>query len=478
MNVRQISAFLSVAATLLATAAVRGEWTQFRGPNASGLADSSASLPTKFSASENVRWSIPLGDGIASPIVAGGRVFVTEMTAADQFAVVALDRTTGEVLWRRPYETGALPPITAPNSHASSTPATDGERVYAYFSTLGLVALDAASGEEVWRVELPRPAYLMDWGAAASPIVRDGRVYFNQDDDLSPYLLALDAKTGEQRWRTPREEMLAGYAVPLFIESNGQAELVVAGTGKLKGYDPATGQELWTCNSLLRTIMSTPVARGDMIYLSCQSYGDTERVVKFALLQWKDTNQDGKLTKAEIPAEFAERFDKADADRDGFLVDAEIDAAFQSPKNMVGGGSVVEAIQGGGRGDVTKTHIAWRLDNKAPSNISSPLLVGDKLFMVKKGGLASCFQAGSGKALWETKRIRNLGDYYASPVAGDGKIYVTGENGFVVVLEDADELKILSKNDMGDSCLATPAISDGDLFIRARGKLICVTESK
>ena len=316
----------------------------------------------------------------------------------------------------------------------------------------------------------------MDWGAATSPIVFRDMVIFNQDDDLNPYLLAVDKRTGKPRWRAERAEMLAGYAVPVVCETGGRSEIVIAGTGKMKGYDPETGKELWTCNTLLRTIMTTPVVRDGVIYISVQSYGDTERILKFALLEWKDTNQDGKLSKDEVPKAFWEKFDRADADHDGYLVDKEIDHAFQSPTNMAGGGNIIQAIRGGGSGDVTKTHLLWNLNNRASSNLSSQIVFGNQLFVVKRGGLASSFDATTGKTHWETKRIGNLGEYYSSPVAGDGKIYVTGENGFVVVLAPGPELKVLAKNDMGGTCIATPAIADGRIFIRTREKVFCIAE--
>ncbi len=455
------------------------DWAQFRGPNASGVAEDSGALPTEFSFEQNVRWSLPLGDGIASPIVVGDRVYVTAMSGPETFAVYGIDANSGKILWQRELPTGTLPAITQPNSHASSTPASDGERVYVYFSTLGLLAFDAANGHEVWRHTLPLPAYLMDWGAAASPIVYQDLVIFDQDDDLSPYLLALDAKTGAERWKTPRPEMLAGYSVPVLCEAAGRTDLVVAGTGKMKGYDPLTGKELWTCNTLLRTIMTTPVVKDGVIYISVQSYGDTDRILKFALLEWKDTNQDGKLTKAELPREFEERFDKADVNHDGFLEGAELDTAFQSPANMSGGGSIVQAIKGGGSGDVTKTHVLWNLQkSSAPSNVSSPLLTHGRLFLVKRGGLSACFDGKTGETIWQKKRIKNLGEYYASPVAADGKIFVINDEGIMVVLADEPEVKVLAKNDMGANCLATPAIAHGSIFIRTREKLFRIAEEK
>lgn len=475
---RRCDCLLAGALSLAVAAGARAEdWPQFRGVNATGVSTSKAHLPTRFSQQENVRWSVSVGDGIASPVVVGPRVYTTAMTGEEKFSVFCFNGADGALIWKKDLATGPLPVITQPNSHASSTPAADARRVVVYFSTLGLLAFDAADGRQLWQHHLPEPAYLMDWGAGASPILYKNLVIYDQDDDLNPFLLALDADTGHIRWKTERVDMLAGYSVPVLCEAGGQTDLVIAGTGKLKGYDPETGSERWTCNSLVRTIMTSPVVHDGVIYISVQSYGDTERILKEALLEWKDTNQDGKLSKAEIPAAFTERFERADASRDGFLDAAELDTAFQSADNLVGGGSIVQAIRGGGRGDVTKTHMVWDLKkNRAPSNLASPLLVDGRLYMVKRGGLCSSFDAATGETLWEVKRIQNLGDYFASPVAGDGKIYLTGENGFVVVLAQGPKLEILAKNDMGESCLATPALADGAIYIRTREKLFCIAD--
>ena len=466
-----------VASWLLVAVAARpaaGEdWAQFRGPNASGVSTESTDLPVEFSHENKVLWSTELGEGIACPVIANGRAYATAMTAPQTFTVFCFDAATGEEHWRTPMETGELPAIIPPNVPASSTPAADDERVYVHVDTIGLMALDAQDGRVVWKQPLQTPFFLMGWGAAWSPIVYEDMVIFCQEDDLAPFLVAFDKKTGDQRWRTERPEMLAGYSVPVLCTADGRTDLVIAGTGKLKGYDPRTGEELWSCNSLLRTIMSSPVVVDDIIYITSQSYGDTNRVLKYALLEWKDTNQDAKLGKDELPEAFHEKFEKGDADQDGFLVDDEIDRAFQAPTNMVGGGNILQAIRGGGSGDVTATHMIWNLDNPAPSNIVSPLVSDGRLFVVKKGGISASFDAETGETVWEKKRIRNFGNYYASPVAGDGKIYVVGENGIVVVIKDAPELEVLAKNDLGEPCIATPAIANNRLYFRTMNKLYC-----
>jgi outer membrane protein assembly factor BamB len=450
------------------------DWAQFRGSNASGVSSSSKALPADFSAEKHLAWKTKLGDGIGSAVIHSGRVYATAMLGEKKLGVYGLDAATGQIQWKTELETGALPRITPPNSHASSTPATDGERVYIYFSTLGLLAFDAKSGAEVWRYTMPKPAYLMDWGAASSPMVHDGSVIFCQDDDLAPFLVSVDAKTGKEQWKTLRKDMLAGYALPVICEANGRTDLVIAGSGKLKGYDPATGQERWTCNTLLRTIMTSPVVNDGIIYLAVQSYGDSTRTLKHALLEWLDTNQDGILAREETPKEFHERFDLSDKNKDKVIGPEEIDTAFQSPDNMAAGGNIIQAVRGGGSGDVSKTHVLWNLDHKTPSNLSSPLYYRDRLYLVKAGGMSSCYDARDGKVLWERERLGNFGDYFASPIAADGKVYISGKNGFIVELEDGPELKVLGKHDIGEEIIATPSIADGRLFVRTRENLICI----
>ncbi|MAT15835.1 MAG: serine/threonine protein kinase, partial [Planctomyces sp.] len=442
------------------------DWSQFRGPNASGVSTESDDLPVEFSIDDKVLWSAEVGEGIACPIIVDNRAYTTAMTEPRVFSVFCFDAANGDELWRRDFETGELPPIMAPNKPASSTPACDGERVYVYFSTLGMIALDAESGEDEWQLPVQKPWYLMGWGAAHSPIVHGDLVIFNQDDDLAPFLMAVDKASGSPVWRTERPDMLAGYAVPLICEVNGRTEVIVAGTGKMKGYDIKDGKELWTCNTLLRTIMTTPVVADDYVYVSTQSYGDTERVLKFALLEWKDTNQDEKLEKSELDEAFWEKFDRGDANKDGFLIDDEIDAAFQSPDNMVGGGNIIQKIKAGGDGNVTDSHLVWNLDNSAPSNISSPLVINDMIFLVKKGGIAASFDLDKGEPVWKRMRLNNFGNYYASPIAGDGKIYVQGENGYLVVVDQEGKGKVLAKNFMGESVIATPAIANNRIYVR------------
>jgi outer membrane protein assembly factor BamB len=329
---------------------------------------------------------------------------------------------------------------------------------------------------------------------------------FCQDDDLNPALYALNKKTGRLLWRDDRSDMAVSYSHPVICETPKGPEIVVAGTGKVLGYDPATGKRLWAAELLCRNIKTTPVSHQGVVYMSVESTGIS--------YQWRavaDDNGDGKITKAEImaarkdkgagiPEAFWKKFERGDVNKDGVLEGDEIDKAFLDPANQGGllnrdivaraGKEVdwkkwddalqseasIQAVRGGGRGDTTKTHLLWRLKNKAPDGISSPLVLDDRVLFVKSGGLASAFAAADGKQLWYRQRLDNDGSYMASMVTGDGKIYAAGHNGTVVVVAAGPKLQVLARNDMGESILGTPAIADGRLYIRTRTKLYCVAK--
>jgi outer membrane protein assembly factor BamB len=473
-----------------AGSAAAEDWPQFRGPNCTGIAQSDKRLPVEFSATKNVLWSVAMGDGIGSPVVAAGRVFTSSMEGPQTVRLHAIDAASGKTLWQRDLATGPLAEIHLSNSHASSTAAADAQRVYFYFSTLGMMAFDAASGEQLWKQPLPVPYFVFKWGPGMSPILFEDKVIFLQDDDLQPAMYAFDKRTGDIAWKVDRGDMMVNYSHPVICRTASGPELVVAGTGKLIGYDPATGKELWFARTLLRNIKTTPVALGDTIYISLESKGIANQWLA-SVDQFEKGNSDGKLTKAEmqafvgevkIPDEFMKKFDRGDENKDGFLEGEELDKAFLPPGNFAGARhdaaeaseQYILAVRGGGRGEVTSSHVLWKHASRAPDHIVSPLVADGRMFVVKAGGISSCFDAADGKPLWSQKRIQNIGEYFASPVTGDGKIYVVGENGTVVVLASAPELKVLAKNDLGDSCLATPAIADGRLFFRVRKKLICV----
>lgn len=468
------------------------DWSQFRGPNSTGITQTQKPLPAEFSAEKNVCWSQQLGEGIGSPVVAAGRVFTSAMVDDQTMGLYAFDAASGDQLWVRKWPIGDIAPVHKTNSHASTTPAADGERVYFYFATLGMVALDAETGTDIWHRELPVPYFVFKWGAGMSPVLYKDLLLFVQDDDLSPAFYAFDKRTGELRWKDDRSDMAVNYSHPVICETEHGDEIVVAGTGLLIGYDPSTGKRLWRAKTLLRNIKTTPVVQDGVIYISLQSGGIANQWL--ASVDRADTgNSDGKLTREEIQAFVGERpvpeaffrktFEKGDANRDGVLEGAELDAAFLHPDNFAGASfddadaaaEFILAVRGGGRGDVTSTHVLWKHPTKHTDHIVSPLVSDGRMLLIKGGGIATCFETENGESLYGPVRIQNAGDYFASPVLADGKIYVAGENGNVVVLRNSPELDILSVNDLGDPVLGTPAISDGTIYFRTRNGLIAVS---
>lgn len=480
-----------LAIVLSCATASADDWPQFRGPNASGISTSKATLPTRFSATENVKWSRKVGDGIGCPVVAAGRVFVSGMLDEETVALFAYDLHSGKKLWQREWKTGELPEIHKTNSHASTTPAADAKRVYFYFSSLGMLALDAKTGADVWKKKLPTPFFVFKWGAGMSPVLYKNLVLFCQDDDMHPAMYAFEKATGNVVWKDDRSDQAVNYSHPVVCKTSKGDEIVVGGTGMLIGYDPKTGKRLWRAKTLLRNIKTTPVVVGDTIYISLQSGGIANQWLATADRS-KTGNNDGKLTKAEmqafvgkmrIPDAFYRKtFDRGDVNKDGFLEGEELDKAFLHPDNFAGakhnakeaGDEFILAVKGGGRGDVTKTHLLWKHETRHTDHIVSPFVHGGRMLLIKGGGISTLFDTKSGKALRGPKRIGNTCQYFASPIYGDGKIYIAGDNGYVVVMKDDPNYEVIAKNNMGEPILGTPAIAGGRLIIRTRTKLYCV----
>ncbi|QDU45789.1 outer membrane biogenesis protein BamB [Symmachiella dynata] len=485
---------ICLATAVLSTCALHAEdWPQFRGPNCSGISTTTATLPVEFSETEHVLWSDEIGEGVGSPVIAAGRLFVTAMVDKETVGLLAFDAKTGKPIWKQTWKTGPLAEVHETNSHASTTPAADADHVYVYFPTMGMLAFDAATGAQLWEKKLPVPFFVFKWGPAMSPVLYKDLVIFCQDDDLAPAIYALNKETGEIVWMDDRSDMAVNYSHPVICETDQGEELVVAGTGKLIGYDPNNGERLWYAKVLLRNIKTTPVCQDGTIYISLQSGGIANQWLATAD-QAETGNSDGKLTREEmqgfvgetkIPESFFKKtFERGDKNKDGFLEGEELDFAFLHPDNFAGarfdaeeaGDQFVLAVRGGGRGDVTDSHVLWKHKTKYTDHIVSPFVHDGRMFLIKGGGITTVFDTEEGKVLRRAKRISNTSEYFASPIYGDGKIYLAGENGFVVVLADDPDYEILAKNDMGDSIVGTPAIADGRLYIRTRTKLICVGE--
>jgi len=496
---RSISGFiLGIYLAVVALAAqAQDDWPQFRGPNSSGISLTDQSLPVQFSDTQNVTWQQPVGDGVGGAVVAAGRVFVSGMTGTSTVSLFAFDLSSGGKLWQRDWPAGELAEIHDTNSHASTTPAADAQRVYFYFSTLGLIAVDAQSGADVWRQPLPTPFFVFKWGPGMSPVLYGDLVVFCQDDDLYPAIYAFDRATGELRWKDSREDMAVNYSHPVVCSTAGVDEIVVAGTGMLIGYDPQTGRRRWHAKTLLRNIKTTPLCADGVIYLSVQSAGIANQWL--AAVDGAESGQkDGKLTIPEIrafmgdqpvPAAFLRKtFERGDLNQDGVLEGRELDLAFLHPDNFAGAtfdtpeensaAQVILAVRGGGEGDVTESHVLWRHPTRHTDHIVSPLISENRLFLIKEGGITTVFDTHQGEPLRRPQRVGGGGSYFASPVSGDGKIYLANSSGVVLVLRDNANYEELAANDIGESIVATPAISGRNLLVRTRTRLLCIAEAE
>ena len=448
------------------------DWARFRGPNGSGIAEAGA-LPAEFGPTRNVIWKTDLPPGYSSPIIHGNRIYLTGFRAG-QLLSFAVDRTTGKVLWEREAPRARREKLDSRNHPASPSAATDGERVYFFFADYGLLAYDL-DGKEIWR--RPLGPFNNIYGMGASPIVVDDVVVLNCDQSTGSFIAAFDRKTGRERWRTPRVEARSGHSTPvLYTPPGGRAQVLVPGSFLLSAYDPRNGKRLWWVGGLSFELKSTPVISGDTLYINGFGSPENQPGAKIAVASTaevfasRDVNKDGKLGTEELPTAHArESLMFFDLNGDGLVDRDEWDyykAAMESENGML-------AIRLGGKGDMTSSAVRWRYQRGIPQ-LPSPLLYGRALYMVNDaGGLVTTLNPETG-ALIQQGRLKVPSDrYYASPVAGDGKIYISSESGKVVVLPPGGGLEAIAVNDLRDSIYATPALADGRIYLRTLNALFC-----
>ncbi|HEY6168791.1 MAG TPA: PQQ-binding-like beta-propeller repeat protein [Verrucomicrobiae bacterium] len=456
-------------------AAHANNWPQFRGPDGRAVAGSKIPTPAEFSPDKNVIWKTPLASGHSSPIVWGERIFLTTYDKG-KLSAVCLDLRTGQPLWRKEVTTPKIEEFHRIGSPAASTACTDGERVYFYFGSFGLLCLDF-SGKEVWRFPLPLP--VNDFGTGTSPIVVDGRVFLARDQDVDSWLLALDARTGQQLWKTARPGFFRGHSTPFAWRHDGATEIVLTGSVRLKSYDLATGRELWTTTGLSRVANATPTSEGGLLFasswnLGADATGRIELPPFSRYLAANDKNNDGRLTLAEFPKDdWRSRFTQLDADKDGFVTQPEWEAYIPIAQKAE---NALFAVRPGGNGDITASHVAWKKTRGLPY-VPSPVCYEGRVYAVKSGGMVSCFDARTGRELYLEERVGLIGDFYASPVAADGKIYFTSQQGKIAVVAAEDSLNVLARNDLKEPIFATPAIVDGRVIVRTAGQLFCLGEA-
>lgn len=477
---------LATLALGLALCSTDDGWSRFRGEAGRGVARGEAALLDRLDPKQDARWRCELPAGNSSPCVAGARVFVTGAVAAEdgrRVETICVDRETGEVLWRRAFRALAEERVHDINGPASATPTCDGERVVSYFGGFGLVAHDL-EGEELWRREMPPPKN--SFGSAASPVFAGGELIYLHDTSEESWLEALEPETGATRWKVLREGFGSGWSTPARWQRDGSDLLLVYGVGWLTAYDLADGVERWSVPGLTDEPIVTPVFGEGLVFVSSynmRTNPEVEGLPEFsALLAAHDADGNGSLNKAEAegndsilsrhdadtegdhPLRIFFRF--LDVDRDGEITEEEWGkvvrwvAGFEHANGLL-------AIRPGDGGDAPE--IVWQHERGVPE-CPSPLFYDGKVYLVKNGGLVTCLDAASGAVHYEG-RLDMRGPCYASPVAGDGKLYAASARGQVVVFAAGEELQVLSRNDFGERIMATPALDGGAVFVRTEAAL-------
>ncbi len=464
-----------------------GCWPQFRGPNACGVALDQRSLPVDFGPEDAV-WKTPLPPGHSSPCIWGDRIFLTAYDRdAQHLETLCLARADGTILWRQTAPAAAIEKVHPVSTPANATPAVDGQRVYVYFGSYGLMCYDFA-GQELWR--LPHAAPPTPYGSGSSPIVAGEFVVLSVESPPKPVLLAIDRRTGRVAWRHECLPYLPGYATPVIWRNQGIEEVVLHSSVGVTALRLADGAEQWWI-SLLSAASNTPAIGGGRLFVAASWPGgepeDRVRLPEFdQILTRCDANRNGKIEKQELPADLlivrraesgdipgaeirlADVFPFFDADADERYERGEWDKAVAF--SLHGREHGLLAIRPGGRGDVTNSHVVWR-ESRSVSEVPSPLVYGGQVYMVKDGGIVSCLEAQSGRLLYRT-RLGPRGAYFASPVAGDGKIFAASHNGAIVVWAAGETFQRLAVNELHEPIFATPAIADGQLYVRTESRLL------
>jgi outer membrane protein assembly factor BamB len=278
------------------------EWTQFRGPNSSGIS-TSTDLPVQFGPDQNVLWKTPLPPGHSSPVLTRDRIFITAYEGKEKLQVISLDRASGKIVWTRDVPKVRVQDLHKSNSPASPSPVTDGENVYAFFTDFGLISYDR-EGRQRW--SLPLGPFNNPFGMGASPILAGETLLLNCDSESGSFFLAVDPKTGKQKWRLERPDATRGFSTPvLFQPAKGGQQVIVAGSLRLSAYDIASGKEVWFIRGLTWQIKPTPVFGQDALYIlgwaGGADPGQQEDIMPFEdALKKYDANKNGKLEKAEI----------------------------------------------------------------------------------------------------------------------------------------------------------------------------------
>ena len=421
------------------------DWSRFRGPNGTGVASDAKQLPTTWSPTKNLRWKVKLpGVGVSSPIVVSDRVFVTcysgygldrsdpgDMKKLKRH-LVCVERTKGKILWEK-----VVPPVlpeeefigmgVTVHGYASHTPVSDGKRVYVFFGKTGALAFDW-NGKQLWQTSVGTGTDLKNWGTASSPILYKNLLILSAAPE-SRSIVALNTETGQQVWQTKIDRLTNHWGTPVLVKVNADRTDLVLGTEyETWGFDPDSGKKLWVNKSIC----------------ACKSSVTTSDGIVYA-----------------------------------------VESSFDFTEGRVGSAG---AIRAGGEDDTSKTHTLWT--NRTSNSFGTPVIYRGKLYTISRG-ILTCLDAKTGKEIYKS-RLRDAGEVpqkrpksrygrggdFSSPVIANGNLYFVQGSGATHVIKTGDRLTYLSVNRVTNEAerfCATPAISDGEIFLRSDKHLYCVS---
>ncbi len=403
-------------------------WPNWRGPSGDGISLEKG-IPVKWSPTENIAWRVAIpGKGHSSPVVWDNKVFLTTcLPEKEQRLLLCLDQRTGKKLWQKVVLNSPLETIHPLNSRASGTPATDGQHVFVTFMkaddrkipapnvgtqrliTPGkiIVAAYDLDGEQKWKINVGD--FISAHGFNTCPVLFEDLVIINGDHDGDAYLVALERKTGRERWRIERENKTRSYATPIIREIGGRTQMILSGSLCVASYDPHNGKRHWIVDGPTEQFVASMVYNGEYVF---------------------------------VTAGYPERH--------------------------------ILAIRPDGSGNVTDTHVAWRT-NRGAAYVPSPIFAGPYLLVVADSGIASCFNAKTGKRHWME---RLPGGHSPSTVSADGLVYFTSDRGVTTIVRPGKMFNVIARNELGEQISASPAISQGQIFLRTHQHLYCIGSKK
>ena len=427
--------FAAIAAVASQPVGFEKNWHHWRGPYATGAAVD-ANPPTTWSETENIRWKVAIpGIGHAAPIIWEDKIFIqtaVEVKAekseeddnpfsgffggnnrpAYKFDLLAINRSDGSILWQKtlreisPHE-GTHQDAT----YASNSPVTDGEFVYAYFGSRGLYCVDMM-GNVKWEKDVGTMYKSNTFGEGSSPVLHGNTLVIVQDHERNSFITALDKRTGDVLWKTDRDERTTWFS-PIVAESEGKAQVITAGTNRVRSYDLETGKLLWDDDGLTRNSIPSPVAADGYAYLMSGFRGNAFRAVHLAVATGNITGSDA---------------------------------------------------------------IVWEYNRDTPY-VPSPLLYKGIIYFLKSNnGILTAFNVETGKAYYGPERLQGVSGVYASIVGASDRVYIAGRNGVVNVIQHGPEFTILAENALDESFNASPAIAGSELYLRGSGHLYCIAE--